>query len=177
MSDTYNNIYRIESSRRPGWDYTWQGAYFITICTAEGEHYFGHIRNKRMILSDIGRIASEEWLKTPAMRPDMNITLGSYCIMPNHVHGIIIIGENEYNRIRQNKTTGFGPQRKNLSSIVRGFKSAVTTYARKNEIAFKWQARFHDHIIRDDQSYFSIQEYIENNVRNWHYDEFNRNAG
>jgi hypothetical protein len=113
MTERYNNIYRIESSRKPGWDYSQQGAYFITVCTAKGDHCFGHIDKRRMILSDIGRVAEEEWLKTPDIRPDMNLTLDSYCIMPNHVHGIIIIGENRYNRDQKIILPGFGPQRKN----------------------------------------------------------------
>jgi hypothetical protein len=66
----------------------------------------------------------------------------------------------------------FGPQSKNLASIIRGFKSSVTTNARKIHANFDWQPRFHEHIIRDDESYQHISEYIQNNPLNWHTDKF-----
>ena len=66
-----------------------------------------------------------------------------------------------------------GPQRKNLSSIIRGFKSAVTTEARKIDIDFGWQSRFHDRVIRDEKSRNSIRWYIKNNARDWNGDQFN----
>lgn len=66
----------------------------------------------------------------------------------------------------------FGPQYKNLSSVLRGFKSAVTTFARKNHLEFDWQERFYDHIIRDEDSYQRIKNYIINNQSNWKTDKF-----
>jgi hypothetical protein len=68
----------------------------------------------------------------------------------------------------------FGPQSKNLASILRGFKSAVTTFARINNIQFGWQPRFHDHIIRNDESFQRISKYIANNQANWNDDNFYR---
>lgn len=68
----------------------------------------------------------------------------------------------------------FGPQSKNLASILRGFKSAVTTFARINNIQFDWQPRFHDHIIRTDESFQRISKYIANNPVNWKDDKFYR---
>jgi len=64
----------------------------------------------------------------------------------------------------------FGPQSKNLASIIRGFKIGVTKYARQNNIKFQWQSRFYDRIIRDEKSLNNIQEYIINNPFNWEYD-------
>jgi len=64
-------------------------------------------------------------------------------------------------------TNKFGPQSKNLASIIRGFKSAVTINARKIDPEFKWQSRYHDHVIRDDRSYHKISNYIKNNPGNW----------
>ena len=66
----------------------------------------------------------------------------------------------------------FGPQSKNLASIIRGFKSAVTIAARKINPDFKWQPRFHDHIIRNDDSFQRISNYIINNPKNWRDDKF-----
>lgn len=71
-----------------------------------------------------------------------------------------------------NNTNQFGPQSKNLASIVRGFKSSVTISARKINPQFAWQPRFHDHIIRNDKSFQKIQDYIEKNVSNWKLDNF-----
>jgi hypothetical protein len=66
----------------------------------------------------------------------------------------------------------FAPQSKNLSSIIRGYKSAVTIYARKNNIDFNWQPRFHDHIIRTMDDYYKISNYIINNPAKWIEDKF-----
>ncbi|MBE9481144.1 MAG: hypothetical protein IMY69_05565 [Bacteroidetes bacterium] len=200
--DKYKNKYRIPSARLQNWDYGSNATYFITICTASREHYFGKILKNKMQLFEIGRIAKNEWLKTPEIRPDMNLLLGKFIVMPNHFHGIIIIGENEYNTKRGTKrdtkrrdamhcvstiatiatttTTAtnndtkneFGPQSKNLASIIRGFKSSVTTFAHKNNIKFGWQSRYHDHIIRNDAEYNRIKTYIIENPANWPQDKF-----
>jgi len=66
----------------------------------------------------------------------------------------------------------FGPQSRNLGSIIRGFKSGVKSYATTNRLVFHWQERFHDHIIRDDMEYRRIAHYIVNNPANWRADKF-----
>src|SRR5690606_7047610 len=151
MNDKYKNKYRIASARAPFWHYWWEGAYFVTICTKYRECFFRNIKNGMMTLSRLGEIAENEWLKTPKLRPDMNLELGPFVIMPNHVHGIIIIEKNKYND-RGNQRRGamhctstletpknkFGPQSKNLASIIRGFKMAVTANARKIHVSFAW---------------------------------------
>jgi REP element-mobilizing transposase RayT len=190
----YRNKYRIKSTRLQNWNYGRKGAYFITICTHNQKHYFGEIINNNMVLSEIGKIAKSEWIKTFKIRGDMNLEMGEYVIMPNHIHGIIIIGDNEYNlqydtqcrdamhRVstdnnhRVSADNKFGPQSKNLASIIRGYKSSVTTYAHKNGIDdFAWQSRFYDHIIRNEKSFNNISEYIINNPMNWKNDKFNMN--
>ena len=178
MSDKFKDIYRIDSTRLQNWNYGWQGMYFVTLCTAEREHYFGKYENNKILLSEIGEIVQKEWIRTQEIRPEMNIELDAFCVMPNHFHGIIIIGENEYNRrdamhrvsttTKTEKQNQFAPQRKNLASVIRGFKSSVTMYARKNNIDFAWQTRFYDQIIRDNKSFIKIRQYIENNALNWH---------
>ena len=197
----YRNKYRIKSTRLQNWDYGWKGAYFITICTHNREHYFGEIINNNMVLSEIGKIAKSEWIKTFKIRVEMNLEMGEYVIMPNHIHGIIIIGDNEYNsqqcigrgamhrvstdnnhRVsadnnhRVSADNKFGPQSKNLASIIRGYKSSVTTYAHKNGFDdFAWQSLFYDHIIRNEKSFNKISEYIINNPMNWKNDKFKMN--
>ncbi|NDP22858.1 MAG: hypothetical protein GZ091_17530, partial [Paludibacter sp.] len=67
----------------------------------------------------------------------------------------------------------FGPQSKNVASIVRGFKIGVTNFARENNIEFQWQARFHDHVVRNEEGYYRIRNYINDNVNRWDEDTFN----
>jgi putative transposase len=214
MTDLYKNKYRISSARLQTWDYADNGLYFITICTAERECFFGDIPtvetqclaspdnvaspdniaspdNNIMQLNDLGKHVEAEWLNTRQLRPDMNIELQEYVVMPNHFHGIIHIGENAYNNrylasgdakhcVSTSDTfdatfkgrNRFQPQSKNLASIIRGFKAAVTTYARKNEIPFNWQARFHDHIITSNDEYIKIANYIIDNPAKWQMDKF-----
>lgn len=188
MQDKYQNRYRISSARLRNWDYGNSAAYFITICTKNREHYFGNIINAKMQLSEIGRIVESEWLKAFKMRPDMNLIMDEYIIMPNHFHAIIIIGNNKYNSNIDKKRKNamhrrdamhcvsaknkFGPQSKNLASVIRGFKIGVTKNARQINPDFAWQSRYHDHIIRNDKSFKRIQDYIINNPKNWDNDKF-----
>ena len=200
--DKFQNKYRISSARAPFWDYACSGSYFVTICTYNKVCYFGDIVEGEMVLSDIGEIVNTEWLKTFEMRPDMNLYMGEYVIMPNHFHAIIDIGENKYNTNRvlidtnipqglngqQGRdamhcvSTGadiahyqtknkFGPQSKNLSSIIRGFKIGVTKNAHIINKDFEWQTLFHDHIIRNDKAYQRIVDYIDTNAENWEKDK------
>lgn len=184
--DKFKNKYRIASARLQNWNYGSPGLYFITICTKGRKHFFGEIENTEMVLNELGLIVNSEWVKTLAIRPDMNLELGEFVTMPNHFHAIIMIGENEFNcrdamhrvsaprgvptnTIPANK---FGPQSKNLGSIMRGFKSAVTTASQKLNIEFGWQDRFHDHIIRDHNEFIRISNYIATNPQNWKDDRF-----
>jgi putative transposase len=188
----FQNKYRIPSARLQNWDYGAMGSYFITICTKNRKHFFGEIVSiptmngeyeNEMQLNAIGKKVEEEWLKTIGIRPDMNLELGNFVVMPNHFHGILIIGigRDAMHRVSTDTDTDtdteyknqFGPQSKNLGSIMRGFKSAVTTFAKiESNTEFGWQARFHDHVIRNSAEFERIQNYIANNVKNWKEDKF-----
>ena len=98
MGDKFQDKYSISSARLQNWDYGWNAPYFVTICIKNREHYFGEILDKKMQLSEIGKIVESEWVKSINIRPDMNLELGEFVIMPNHFHGIVIIGKNRYNR-------------------------------------------------------------------------------
>lgn len=190
MAGKFKGKYRIKSARLQNWDYSNSGMYFITICTENRQHYFGDIQNGIMQLSEIGLIVENEWMKTFQIRPDMNLKMDEYVIMPNHFHAIIIIGDNKYNTRIDSQfdpqcrdamhcvSTGgdyknkFGAQSKNLASIIRGFKIGVTKNARKIHADFSWQSRFHDHIIRNDNSHHRIRNYIYNNPTTWADDKF-----
>jgi REP element-mobilizing transposase RayT len=85
----FQNKYRIPSARAEWWDYGNNAAYFITICTANRKHYFGDIRNGKMELSPIGIIADIFWHEI-RNHADF-VKLGEFVVMPNHIHGILII--------------------------------------------------------------------------------------
>ena len=188
MTELFNFRYRIPTTRAKWWDYGKNGAYFITICTSRRVHYFGEIKNKKMILTDIGHHAWDCWMKIPDHFPF--VKLDAFVVMPNHVHGIIIVEKpspgdtvdgnaivemqniaslrpmNNHNQYRKTKNQ-FGPQSQNLASIIRGFKIGVTIFCIRNKIPFRWQPRYHDHIIRDKQEFERIRNYILKNPSNW----------
>lgn len=182
----FKNKYRIESARLKGWDYSSPGAYFVTIITKNRACYFGNVKNGFMCLNELGEIAKQCFEKIPEHFPFVSPDV--FVIMPNHVHGIIIINDKNGNKtsvgvqnivetqdvasLRSSKNK-FGPQSKNLASIVRGYKIGVTKYARENNIPFQWQSRYYDHIIRDEKSLNNIRRYIINNPLNWQKDAEN----
>ncbi len=180
MKPKFKGKYRIESTRLQQWDYGWNAIYFITACTKNRVHSFGNVENGLMKLSDIGEIVQKEWIKSIELRPDMNLRIGEFVVMPNHFHGIIEIGKNEYNKfpdkLEKQDEAGiknrFGPQSKNLASIMRGFKSSVTIQSRKIDPNFQWQPNYHDSIISDLNGFKAVTRYIKNNPSNWKEDDF-----
>ena len=88
----FQNKYRSESARAQWWDYGNEGAYFITICTKNREHFFGEIINGIMHLSHLGVLADVFWHEIPHHSP--NVKLGAFVVMPNHIHGILILNGN-----------------------------------------------------------------------------------
>ncbi|MFT3746835.1 MAG: hypothetical protein QM768_00895 [Agriterribacter sp.] len=93
MSDKFKDKYRISSARLHNWDYRWNASYFITICTQDRNNYFGAIENGKMILSKQGILADVLWqeIKNHAK----NIDLDEFIVMPNHIHGIVILTGND----------------------------------------------------------------------------------
>ena len=130
-----------------------------------------------MQLNDIGQIVFEEWMRTPTIRTE--IELDYFIIMPNHIHGIVIINDANNNPDVFVGTHGRASlQRKprSLGSFVAGFKSIVTK--RVNMIRMTpgepiWQTRYHDHIIRNEVDLHRIRTYIANNPLQWALDEEN----
>ena len=189
--EKFRNKYRIPSTRLQTWDYGWNGSYFVTICTQRRICYFGRIESGVMHFSALGSMAEKLWFEIPVHFPF--VQLSEFVIMPNHVHGIIIINKTIVGT--QNfaslhcpptpatptqspfTTTGlpknrFGPQSQNLASVIRGYKTGVTKYANINNPGFQWQSRYYDHIIRDTRSFEMICNYIRNNPLQWEKDEF-----
>jgi len=185
----YNpNIHHRRSIRLKDYDYSQSGLYFITICCQDKICRFGKIENTEMILNELGIIAHNEWGKLPERYP--NVELNAFQIMPNHIHGIIMLNTvgagftpAQYNENRTtanmattNRTTArVAPT---IGDIVGAYKSLVANgcldiYKTKNEIMGKlWQRNYYEHIIRNEQSYQNISEYILNNPTKWLDDKF-----
>lgn len=167
------NKYRIPSARAQWWDYARNGAYFVTIITKNRRRWFGRVENGEMILSDMGHIANNCWIDIPVHFPF--VKLGPHIIMPDHVHGIIIIDkQKDHAAQNSNSKNHFGPQSQNLPSIIRGFKTGVTKEARQINPEFAWLPRYHDSIIWDEEAFEKITAYILKNPSNWIDTKFNQ---
>ncbi len=183
--ELFQEKYKIESTRLPYWDYSDSGLYFVTICTKDRIEYFGKIKHEIMYLNQYGLIICQEIYKTSSIRK--NVIIDEFIIMPNHIHLILKINNMLLNNgpvetqciasLQINKYKNkFGPQRNNLSSIIRGLKSIITKQIHQNGlIDFKWQSRFYDHIVRDEEDLYRIKEYIQTNPLNWYRDRNNLN--
>ena len=136
--------------------------FFATTRTAAGRSLFQTERMANLLI---------DVLRT-TMRSD-GVNIHEFVVMPNHFHAILCIGENEFNsNFTHDNSNKFGPQSKNLGSIIRGFKSTVSKQVRTMIPGFGWQERYHDNIIRNQESYLYIQQYILNNPMNWKEDKF-----
>jgi putative transposase len=172
------------------YDYSWQNAYFITICTKDRKNFF--CENMRAfiqewvpetMLSPIGEMAMQLLLDIPAHFP--HVILDEFTIMPNHIHCILVLDYSTHagkQDVQAQKREGeqYLPQSNQFSKPVKGsisviinqFKAAVTKWSKGNGCEyFGWQSRFHDHVIRDATSHEAIRFYIQNNARLWNEDE------
>ena len=165
-------------NRLKDYNYSTNGYYFVNVCSKDRQNIFGEyidnpvgtalaaVRNNKtnIQLSILGQIINEQWIDIPNQYD--NVQLDQYIIMPNHIHGILII----------NKRTGASPV-PTLSSIIGSFKSKTSLkylqYIKNNNLNISgqiWQRSFYDHIIRTDRSLNAIREYITNNPQNWEND-------
>ncbi len=170
----YNpDIHHRRSVRLKGYDYSRANAYFITICAWNRECLFGCVENSTMALTEYGKMLENEWLKTPQMRP--NVELDAFVVMPNHFHGIIQINDiREGESHTQEGVYQYAPTIRSPSqtagAIVRGFKSAVTkqiNVCRNTPYADVLQRNYYEHIVRSDNELNTIREYIQNNPSTW----------
>lgn len=151
---------------RASWHNYQNGTFFITVCTKNKQHYFGSIYNEKMHLSQLGIKLDEIISQTINIRKSQHIEIPIYVIMPNHFH--ILITLNTDFDIPQHH---FHSSTQNISAIIRGIKSALSSYAKQNHIPFEWQSKFYDRIVRNEREFHHIYEYIQNNVINWNNDE------
>ncbi len=183
-------------NRMRGYDYSMAGYYFVTIKIRLALKMFGKIHNGKIILNQFGKIAKKYWLNIPIHFP--GIFIDKFVVMPDHVHGIIIItkkfdGEKNNN---DDKYVGNGDRRslriktipqmnssslflnrkfsgKNigLSKIINQYKSSVTRVINhKYPTIFRWQKSFYDHIIRNEMDLNRIRNYIEENPIIWEFE-------
>ena len=177
-----------QPNRLLGYNYSWNGLYFVTICTKDRVSYFGDIVDFEMRLNENGRMVEKQWLWLANQYP--YIFLDEFVIMPNHFHGIIEIDETFHGQTNQIgvavDTVGTGhdlslqrtaipPQKiKSLSEIIGAFKTTSSKLIHQTDLFdFAWQRSFHDHIIRDPESLEKIRLYIKNNPAKWHEDRNN----
>jgi REP element-mobilizing transposase RayT len=169
------------SIRLKGFDYASAGAYFVTIVTHQRDTLFGEIINGEMQLNNFGHIADECWRAIPDHFP--NVELGAYVVMPNHVHGVIVI--NDGPATNSSPVVGArhasplrprGVQPKSIGAIVGSFKSAVTRrIGREYNSTGVWQRNYYEHVIRNEQEWDRIHRYIESNPSQWDEDSQNPN--
>ena len=168
----FQDKYRVPSARLPGYDYGQSGAYFITICTADRQPYFGTVEvpdgdwDAAFVQpTALGQRVLSGWASISHFAPF--VALGAFVLMPDHLHGLLLFDKNEPAGLPPTHQNRFGPQSENLASVLRGFKSGVSTFARTHALAFQWQPRFHDRIVRSDHERERIHHYILTNPSRW----------
>ena len=163
-------MHRRRSIRLKGYDYSQAGAYFVTMCTHNRDMLFGEIAEDTMVLNNTGHIVADEWLKSAQIRAE--IELDAWVVMPNHIHGIVVIIDLE----RGWPSASSGPSPRSLGALVAGFKSAVTKRInadRNTSGKPVWQRNYYEHIIRNETSLNQIRQYIADNPSRWSDDREN----
>ena len=155
------NRLRRRSIRLPGYDYSQAGAYFVTVCTYNRACLLGDVAQDRFCPAEPGLIANACWEALPAHYP--NVSLDTFVVMPNHIHGLLILKDQESDRTP-------------LSEIVRGYKTwsarTINQY-RKRSGSPVWQRGYHEHIVRNEASLTDIRDYIATNPLRWALDREN----
>ncbi|HLE53549.1 MAG TPA: transposase [Anaerolineales bacterium] len=188
------------SIRLKGYDYAQPGAYFVTICTQRREALFGVILDGEMRINRCGEIVKECWLAIPDHFPQ--VELDAFVVMPNHIHGIIVITESDsHGGMTDDAETGairgdrvgathgagvgathgsplrerpHGPQRGSIGAIMAQFKSSVSRRiaAELGETSI-WQRNYYEQSIRNRSDWERIEKYIKANPSQWDEDENN----
>jgi len=189
-------LHQRKSMRLKGYDYSKTGLYFITICCQDKVHRFGNVVNGKMILNEFGEIAHNEWeILTHRF---LNFELDVFQIMPDHMHGIIELKNLSPTAAGTEFTSTPNPDQAEIApnpnqpqvptpkvpDIVGAYKSLVANgclliYKSRNETMGKlWQRNYYERIIRNEQSYHRISEYIIKNPAKWEADKikFKRNS-
>lgn len=177
-----NNIFYRRSLRLRGYDYSQAGAYFITICTNKRKCLFGNIVQNEVNLNELGNAVLDIWYSLP--NKYSNIELDEFVIMPNHVHGIIVIKDvveaiHELplqENISSHKNYELSQkERRNmlLPKVIGYFKmNSAKVINQKNSSSGTslWQRNYYEHIIRNEYELDRVREYIINNQIKWYLD-------
>jgi len=178
--NTFNQeIHHRRSVRLKNYDYSQPGAYFITVTTYQRALLFGEIIDGKMSLNQCGEIVQSCWERIPCHYPDA--VLDSFVIMPNHVHGIIVIADERAEVGLKLDCVGAGlkpapTKRHPLSEIIRAFKTFSSRRINKIRATYGvpvWQRNYYEHIIRDERELTHIREYISTNYLKWALDNEN----
>ena len=165
------------SIRLPEYDYAQPGAYFVTIVTYQHVCIFGKVTHSRVQLSEIGKIVGATWHEIPTHFP--NVTNDHFVVMPNHIHGIIMIEDTLVGaRHASPKPIPHDANPRNvnhsaLGAIVGSFKSVATKKIHQIkgfENRPAWQRNYYEHVIRDEADFKNIVDYIAANPVNWERD-------
>jgi REP element-mobilizing transposase RayT len=165
------------SIRLQGYEYTQQGAYFVTVCTYAHTCRFGAGVDGEMALNHLGRLVAQEWENTAVLRP--NVERDAFVMMPNHVHGIIVIVSEGGGKDARRGMVHHAPASPrafsqpiahSLGTIVGAFKASVTRSARQASLireAPLWQRNYYEHIVCDQSDLDRIRNYIAGNPARW----------
>jgi REP-associated tyrosine transposase len=167
---------RRRSIRLQDYDYSLAGAYFTTIVAKDRQCLFGEIVDGQIHLNDWGQIVQDEWEKSAQIRKE--IELDEFVIMPNHIHGIVVITQ-KMERATSRSPLRSGPAKCSLGALVAGFKAVVTkrmNMTRGLPGVPVWQRNYFEHVIRNEDSLNRIRDYILKNPTQWEFDRENPSA-
>jgi len=170
---TEPDVHRRRSIRLRDYDYSQQGAYFVTVCAWNRECLFGDVVQGEMRSNEYGRIVENEWRRTSTVRS--NVETDDFIEMPNHFHCILVINERR-GVLQYAPTNELRSPSQTIGAIVRGFKSAVTksfNTIRATPGIPVWQRNYYEHIIRDENDLARIRQYVADNPMTWADDKNN----
>ena len=159
--------------RLKGYDYAGAGIYFVTICCRQRACLLGEVIRGEMHLSPLGEAVRACWQAIPLHFP--HVELDAFVVMPNHLHGIVILTERGGDMDRANIDSPL-PRSPSLTlgSIVRGFKIGVSKWLRGNgDTTPIWQRNYYEQILRDEGGLHRVRQYIADNPLRWHEDQEN----
>ena len=161
------------SVRLKGYDYAQGGAYFVTVCIQHWECLLGDVVDGQMVLSEWGLIASEAWERVAQHWP--TVGLDGFVVMPNHFHGIVVLGGEEGGGTPplQGAQVGGGPTLGAVFAYWKYQTSKAINEMRQSPGARLWQRSFHDRVIRNDWMLTRGRAYIANNPVRWPEDVHN----
>ena len=158
------------------YDYSQNGAYFVTICTQNKQYLFGEVKDEKMILSEAGEMIEKWWMEI--RNKFKNIEMDEFVIMPNHFHGIVVMVGADLSVCPNMSSEHIGSP---LHKIVQWFKTMTTNEYIRNVSINRWkpfprrlwQRNYYEHVIRNEDKLKKIRQYIQFNPLKWHLDREN----